>query len=52
MGKEVRNVRGRVQIFLFGMINLGAEKKMVHVCYGVCFRMEMTVRRDSGYEFC
>jgi len=27
------------------------KKNMVHVCYGVCFRMERTVRRDSGDEF-
>jgi len=52
MGEEGWNVRGRVQIFLFGMINLGTEKK-----YGSCllwciFRIERTVRRDSEDEFC
>ena len=53
MGEEGWNViRGRVQIFLFRMINLGTEKNMVHVRYGVCFRMERTVRRDNGDEFC
>jgi len=25
---------------------------MVHVCYGVYFRMERTVKRNSGDEFC
>jgi len=36
----------------FKFFHLGTEKNMVHVCYGVCFRMERTVRRDSGDEFC
>jgi len=44
--------RKRVQIFLFGMMNLSTEKKnMVHVCFGVCFSMERTVRRDSVVKF-